>query len=39
MPFARTGAGDSETVELRFDDGSVRRILARFVTRLTAGSD
>lgn len=36
---ARTGAGDSETLELRFDDGSVRRILARFVTRLTAGSD
>lgn len=28
----RSGAGDSATLDLRFDDGSVRKILARFVT-------
>jgi hypothetical protein len=28
----RSGAGDSATLELRFGDGSVRKILARFVT-------
>ena len=32
--LARTGAGDSEALELRFDDGEKRKILARFVTRL-----
>jgi len=30
--LGRTGAGAGETLELRFDGGEVRRILARFVT-------
>lgn len=31
---ARSGAGESATLELRFEDGTVRKILARFVTAL-----
>lgn len=34
--LGRAGAGDGETLELRFDDGSVRKILARFVTPVDA---
>ena len=30
--LGRVGVGDGETLELRFADGSVRKILARFVT-------
>ncbi len=33
---ARSGSGDSEQLELRFDDGTVRKILLRFVTPLDA---
>jgi hypothetical protein len=31
---ARSGAGDGEQLELRFEDGAVRKILLRFVTPL-----
>lgn len=30
----RSGAGDEEKLDLRFEDGSIRKILAKFVTRL-----
>lgn len=33
---ARSGSGDSEQLELKFDDGTVRKILLRFVTPLEA---
>ncbi|HRI72307.1 MAG TPA: hypothetical protein PK156_49070 [Polyangium sp.] len=31
---ARSGSGDEEKLDLRFDDGGIRKILAKFVTRL-----
>lgn len=34
MLVGRSGRGDEEKLDLRFEDGSIRKILAKFVTRL-----